>query len=201
MKDTYGPSGPNLSRSSALQSSLENRLQARLEGLGCPLYALTWKTWDMKSGPPICALRASALPTSGNDCIGALGWPTPTAREYRDSANMSLGDAERLRIDSAPRVATLAGWITPIANDCTGSAYNYEQGKRENVRLKIIGQGKATCFAKSPSTVSELLEGWEKGLTGCFARTRPLYPRGVLYDPAHSQWLMGYPSAWGNCAP
>src|SRR5690242_21166272 len=56
------------SPSAVLQSSLESRLRARLDVHGSPEYVLTWKTWDMPSGPLICALRASARPTSGNGC-------------------------------------------------------------------------------------------------------------------------------------
>jgi hypothetical protein len=39
-------------------------------------YELIWKEWDMRSGPPICALRGSARRTSGKGCTG---WPTPMA--------------------------------------------------------------------------------------------------------------------------
>lgn len=65
------------SRSVNLQSRLASRLQARLGSNGCPGYALTWRESAMKSGPPICALRASALRTSDNVFIG---WQTPRAR-------------------------------------------------------------------------------------------------------------------------
>ncbi|KKM71136.1 hypothetical protein LCGC14_1433600, partial [marine sediment metagenome] len=74
--DTSGPSGDASSRSAALQSFLESRLRAKLAGRGSPLYVLTWKHWDMPSGPPICALRARAPRTSGS---GFGGWPTPCA--------------------------------------------------------------------------------------------------------------------------
>src|SRR5690606_30918302 len=74
-KDTYGRTGDGSSTSAALQSSLESRLRAKMAGRGAPEYVLTWKHWDMQSGPPICALRASARRTSDNDCTG---WPTPT---------------------------------------------------------------------------------------------------------------------------
>jgi hypothetical protein len=101
----FGPSGTEtLSPSAALQSSLENRLRARMAGRGSPEYVLTWKHWDMESGPPICALRArarkpkdgsvtkiirssgsesfSAHPTSGSDCgLPLNGWATPAANE------------------------------------------------------------------------------------------------------------------------
>ena len=66
------------SRSASLQASLESRLRARLEGRGSPLYALTWKRWDMPSGGAIFALRALAHRRSGSACSG---WQTPTTRD------------------------------------------------------------------------------------------------------------------------
>jgi hypothetical protein len=41
-------------------------------------YELTWKTWDMPSGPPICALRASGRHKSDS---GFIGWPTPRSSD------------------------------------------------------------------------------------------------------------------------
>jgi hypothetical protein len=78
---TRGTSGLlfiDLSPSAILQSSLESRLRARMGGNGSPEYVLTWKTWDMPAGAPICALRASARHTLGNGCIG---WPTLIKRD------------------------------------------------------------------------------------------------------------------------
>ena len=74
--DTCGLSSTASSESAALQSSLENRLRARLDGNGSGLFALTWKHWDMPSQPPILARRASARRTSDSGCGG---WPTPMA--------------------------------------------------------------------------------------------------------------------------
>ena len=71
---TYGPNSGDSSPSAALQQSLESRLRVLLGVNGSIEYALTWKHWDMKSGPPICALRASARRTSDS---GFTGWPTP----------------------------------------------------------------------------------------------------------------------------
>jgi hypothetical protein len=69
-----GLSGYGLSPSTALQLSLENRLRANLDANGSLESDLTWKRWDMPSGPQICALRASTRHTAGNGCTG---WPTP----------------------------------------------------------------------------------------------------------------------------
>lgn len=61
---TSGRTGHGSSESAALQSSLENRLQARLSSLGSTLYKLTWKEWRMPSGPLRSRLRASVPRTS-----------------------------------------------------------------------------------------------------------------------------------------
>ena len=74
------------SESADLQQSLESRLQARLASLGSTLYRLTWKARATPLGRLICALRASALPMSVNDC--SL-WPTPSARDWK-SAHASI---------------------------------------------------------------------------------------------------------------
>ncbi len=66
------------SRSVALQSFLENRLRVRTVACGSPEYVLTWKQWDMPSGPPICALRASGRRILDSGCIG---WPTPLVND------------------------------------------------------------------------------------------------------------------------
>src|SRR5271165_6024838 len=83
-----GPTSAALSPSAALQQSLESRLRARLAVDGSPEYVLTWKHWDMPSGPPICALRARARPISDNDCSG---WPTPTKSDTTGAGHAAQG--------------------------------------------------------------------------------------------------------------
>lgn len=61
--------------SESLQRSLESKLQARLPLHGSTRFKLTWKHRVTPSGRPICALRASALTTSGSD---SSGLPTPS---------------------------------------------------------------------------------------------------------------------------
>jgi hypothetical protein len=82
---TQGTSGPGSAISSPsadLQRSLENRLRANLDVRGSPEYVLTWKHWDMPSGPPICALRALG---HRNPDSGFSGWGTPSARDHKDA--------------------------------------------------------------------------------------------------------------------
>ena len=72
----------------ALQLSLESKLQAALDVNGSPEYALTWKQWAMPSGPPICALRASARRTSASvSSSERSGWPTPIVNDVTGSTH------------------------------------------------------------------------------------------------------------------
>ena len=106
---TCGRPSTGSSKSAALQSSLESRLQAAMSGLGSTLYKLTWKAWTTPSGPVRFRLRASVPRTSATD---SSGWPAPTATDALrcpaaefTTANITLNHA-----------AVLAGWGTPNAS-------------------------------------------------------------------------------------
>lgn len=131
---TCGPSSSNSSKSVALQSLLESKLRAKTEGVGSLEYDLTWKHWDMKSGPPICALRASGrknlsklltnlqikssgkvsyrlvLPTSGKESFGELhGWPTPKVEDdNQDRMSLEAKFRELNRPSSGSNLAITA---------------------------------------------------------------------------------------------
>jgi hypothetical protein len=103
---TYGPLFIGSSPSANLQSSLASRLRARMAAHGSLEYELTWKELDMQSGPPICALRASARLTSDKDFTG---FPSPRAEDSEScGARISRGVA-----DTLTAVARLTGYPTP----------------------------------------------------------------------------------------
>jgi hypothetical protein len=106
--DTFGPLFDGLSLSAGLQQFLGNRLRQKLGVNGSPEYVLTWKRWDMCSGPPICALRASVRRTSGKDCFG---WPTPN---QNGTGPGNQGREGGLNLQTA---AQMAGWGTPSCRD------------------------------------------------------------------------------------
>jgi hypothetical protein len=110
MKDICGRSSDASLRSQNLQNCLASRLVQRLDGVGSLEYELTWKHWDMESGPRILARRASGRHISGNGCGG---WPTTSARDWKN------GKASQATLDRNARplseVAMLAGWATPSA--------------------------------------------------------------------------------------
>ena len=106
--DTFGPLFSASSPSARLGWSLANRLQARLAGLGSPLFGLTASQQDMPSGPPIFRLAASARRTGDSGCSG---WPTPTA------VGGGRGNLPPRPHDRGVPLAQMAAWCTPTARD------------------------------------------------------------------------------------
>ena len=178
MNATYGPLFGGSSPSTDLQQSLANRLHRLLAVNGSPEYALTWKQWAMLSGPPICALRASARPTSGSGCSG---WPTPKSSNDGDSdetvAMAMRGECEM----SLPRVAKLAGWATPRVSDNQGAASTRIQNAQNGAGIYQLREQVHGASGPTPTSFPAATE-------------KP----GAL-NPEHSRWLMGYPAAWGCC--
>ena len=134
---TSGPKCSDSSLSAALQQSLENRLRARMGATGSLEYVLTWKHWDMHSGPPICALRGRARKPKDGFCVGIAsikrtsssaplicgsgftGWPTPQTTEAPNMGENRGGGKSRARI-TPQNVQQLVGWPSPMAGDDTG---------------------------------------------------------------------------------
>lgn len=111
-----------------LGPSLESRLRARMDVHGSPEYVLTWRQWDMDSGPPICALRASARRTSGS---GFGGWPTPQRHDEKGAKTPEQITTMRAKghgVCNLNETAHLAGWTTPCAHDETGQKVKFKQG-------------------------------------------------------------------------
>jgi hypothetical protein len=108
--DTSGPYGATLSPSTALQLSLENRLRANLGVNGSLESELTWKSWAMQSGPPICALRASTRRTVDNDFIG---WPTPDTVAIGDGMDFETQRLALLARRERTKVAVKEGKTKP----------------------------------------------------------------------------------------
>lgn len=195
---------------------------------GSPEYVLTWKHWDMPSGPQICAQRAAPRPISGS---AFTGWPTPVAQ---DAKNCTLPESQRFR-DTIPG-QILKGWVSPTVQDHsrgvkpprpqdTGVPLSQQIGeimqgwrtptsedgqrgiaKREHPRqrhsldsqVKTMGWSTPTAIT---DTGGAALCKW--GGTASRRRLREAVGNTVLngaLNPAFPCWLMGYPDAWLSCA-
>ena len=175
MSATYGPLFGGSSPSADLQSALGNRLRQRMAVNGSPEYALTWKRWDMLSGPPICALRASAHRISGKDC-GGWGTPKTVTGKYQNGKAGKILNLEGQ--------ADLAGWSTCSSRDWRDTP------------------GMATTGTNPDGTIRKRLDQLPRqagmvlpsgGLAGMGNY------EGYRLNPKFSLWLQGYPAEWACC--
>jgi len=209
----YGRPGSISSASCALQTSLANKLQARMPSSGSTLYRLTWKVRATPLQRQICALRASAARTSGS---GSTGWPTP-----RVTTNTTGGGnpdrAAQCRIEDV--VHLVSGWPTPSKANGDGGqtmAHCSSTGKREDgSKSQVTLNGVASLAGWGTPACRDWKDGAEvpgvaiNGLLGRQAWTVPasgspaptvLVGRPAL-NPAHSRWLQGYPASWCEASP
>ena len=136
-QDTFGPLFEPLSPSVNLQQYLANKLRQRMDVNGSPEYVLTWKYWDMPSGPPICALRASARHISDN---GFGGWPTPQARDHFPAHTpeyIAEKKAQGHGMANLNDVAQIVCWPTPRV---TTNAGNGKANRADRARIEDVVQ-------------------------------------------------------------
>ncbi len=153
---TFGRSSAVSFASAALQSSLESRLRARLDGYGSPMYLLTSKHWPIAQQAPIYARRASGRSTSDSDSIG---WPTATARDAHRGGQAKRAMGETRHGSNLQDFAQIAGWPTAAARDWKSerasddyNAERWEQTRGKPLSAVATLTGWPTPMAGTPST-------------------------------------------------
>ena len=181
------------SRSAALQSFLENRLQAATALSGSTLYKLTWKARITPAQRSISALRASVLRISDS---GSTGWPTPLVSNVNASRTSNPQEyAERMfnrpnaGTDLAIYAQYLAGWPTPTA------AVNLEtaEAAEKEVQRKTNGGGamsKLTVVCHLAAWPTPTTRDWKDGSQCDNVPTNALLGRAA--------WLAGWQTPLAN---
>lgn len=126
------------------------------------------------------------------EAVRLAGWTTPTTSviDHKSRAPV-VGNRKPTdpKISLADQAFHLAGWQTPTSIDSRRGDYQYDQGDKAKMRLSNQG------VARIADPVRLTASG--QTLTGLDAQMES----GGQLNPAHSRWLMGYPTVWDACAP
>ena len=209
--------------SNNLSAALGRQLRKNLAGSGSKLYKSTWSEQVTPAGRRYSLLRASALRTAD---IGCTGWPTPAARDGKDSPGMAIEGTNpdgttRIRLDQLPRQAqltawteaegqgadrlpgagSLAAWPTPTKGNADGgqsSESHSTTGRRaDGTKATVSLNQVARSTAWTEAEGPARLTSTGEMLIGSAAGMAA----GGQLKPEFSAWLMGYPHAWDRCAP
>jgi len=168
---TFGRSSFDSSASASLQSCLENRLRARLDVHGSLEYVLTWKHWDMPSGPLICALRARARRTSDS---AFSGWPTPCSDRVSNRVDTQLSGDGRTTPNKLGWAVSLTGWPTCTQTDA-------RRGGQVTAKSDALNLNAAIQLMSSTAETAKL--------------------GALVLNPAMSRWLQTFPESWDRHSP
>ena len=134
------------------------------------------------------SIRQAARHQLAAVAVEMASWPTPTVRDHKDGGEQTAVPLNAL----LGRVAWLAGWPTPAANEFEARPERMQERRGIEKAKNRNGNGFGL-------TLGQMVVTQVSGpvATGCGAATSG----GGQLNPAHSRWLMGFPAGWDACAP
>lgn len=212
---TCGHSSSASSISTGLQSFLASKLRQRMDVNGSPECVLTWKDWDIGSGPLICALRARRRHTSDS---AFSGLPSPAEQNSDGGPNPEGNTGERFTLQTA---AVLSTFPSPNCNE-RGSESRESKDNRgaggldlQSTVLAAFPTPTSLSFQDTPGMATEAVnpDGSIRSRLDQLPRqaaailgetssssTVPMAKRGVL-NPDLPRWLMGFPRTHERLSP
>ena len=189
IRDTSGQSILDLSKNSDRLGLLEKMLVDTLNSVSTPL-SRTWKVKTTPLGRLVFQLRASA-PTTKEKESGS--WPTPNARDWKDSINKVPPSVGKTRGHSLGMKVAERLWRTPDAHGGRGPSSEKRMKMKLDKKMPISLNDQVAHPNIMWPTPREFMYKDSKVDRG---KSNLGEKVGGSLNPVWVEWLMGYPGGY-----
>jgi len=197
-KDTAGMATTSIDPGGKTRSRLDQLpRQAQLAG---------WPTAQASDGSGGGQAKRALNPERSNDLndfVMLAGWPTTRSADAEKNMRTLDGSLREIERKGSPQdlcmAAVIAGWGTPRTFETKSATLDQWAGRNaRSIAKHGKGMGKPIELQAQMCVVDQPARLTASGqiLTGSCAGMES----GGQLNPAHSRYLMGYPTAWDDCA-
>ena len=211
IQDTSGQKCLDLSKNSDRLGLLEKMLVDTLNSVSTP-YSRTWKVKTTPQGRLVFQLLAS-VPTTKEKESGS--WPTPNARDWKDSINKVPPSVGKTRGYSLGMKVAERLWRTPDAYSGGSNLNKIKEALAEGhlkrksghtIQIRLADQVREPRLWPTPAAHEARL-GYQRRDTGKKGTQKSLTTKVIdteggrekttgQLNPTWVEWLMGYPTGW-----